>query len=129
MKKIILILLVSLILLLLLVSYSELEQGEDLKGLAAFQSGNSYMKLEKMHKAYYLEGLLDGMASMHNHMRQLLEEEDSPLRLGDFPVVDLFKDMPISQIVAIFDKYLGEHPELWHYAASEIFSKCILELL
>ena len=103
MKKIILILLVSLILLLLLVSYCELEQTEHLKGLAAFQSGNSYMKLEKIHKAYYLQGLLDGMALMHSRMRQLLEEEDSPLRLGDFPVVDLLKDMPISQIVSIFD--------------------------
>jgi len=127
MKKIILILLVSLILLLLLVSYCELERTEYLKGLAAFQTGNSYMKLEKIYKAYYLQGLFDGMAFMHEGMRVLFKENFPEEAI--FPVVDLLKNMPISQIVSIFDKYLEEHPESWHYAASEIFFKCILELL
>jgi len=34
---------------------------------------------------------------------------------------DKFKDMTSSQIVAIFDKYLEEHPKEWHYRASSIF--------
>jgi len=127
MKKIILILSVSLILLLLFVSYCELEQEEK---VACFYNGNSYMKLEEVARAYYLQGLIDGMSYMKTDLLNMSEVHSFgfPLEIVlAMMSADRFieKNMNISQIVAIFNKYLEECPERWHYAVSYLFIDCI----
>ncbi len=127
MKKIIFILLVSLILLLLLVSYCELEQGEKVYTL---YDGNSYMELGEVAKACYLGGLIDGMGYMKIFLLEMSEKHSFGFPL-DIVLAMLSgerfaeKDMPISQIVKVFDKYLKECPEKWHYPVSYLFVGCI----
>ena len=127
MKKIILILSVSLILLLLFVSYCELEQEEK---VVAFQNGNAYMKLEGVARAYYLQGLIDGMSYMKTDLWNLSEEHSFgfPLEIVLATMsADRFaeKNMDIFQIVTIFNKFLEECPERWHCTVSSLFIECI----
>jgi len=37
--------------------------------------------------------------------------------------------MTIQQITALFDKYLEEHPEQWHFAAANIFDEAMTEII
>jgi hypothetical protein len=129
MKKIILILSVSLILLLPFVSYCELEQEEK---VACFHNGNSYMKLEGVARAYYLQGLIDGMSYMRTDLWSMSEEHSFgfPLEIVlAMESADRFaeKNMDIFQIVTIFNKFLEECPERWHYAVSYLFIDCIIK--
>lgn len=39
------------------------------------------------------------------------------------------KGMTAGQIKAIFDKYLEEHPESWHFPAASIFWIAIMEIV
>ncbi|GAF97638.1 unnamed protein product, partial [marine sediment metagenome] len=39
------------------------------------------------------------------------------------------KSISIDQIKAIFDKYLEEHPEAWHFSAAHSFAQAIWEAL
>ena len=127
MKKIISILLVSIILLLLLVSYCELGQGEKVYTL---YDGNSYMKLGEVAKACYLGGLIDGMSYMKIFLLEMSEKHSFGLPLDILLAMlsgERFakKDIRISQIVSVFDKYLKECPEKWHYPVSYLFIDCI----
>jgi len=89
-----------------------------------FHDGNSYMKLERIAKNFYIQGLIDGMSFMKTDLFNMSQEHSVGIPWQIFFAImsaDKFKDMTSSQIVAIFDKYLEEHPKEWHYRVSSIF--------
>jgi len=118
-KKKILFLVLLLLFLILLVGYSYLQEKEEEEGVAAFITGNKYLEMsDSSVRAFYIYGLID--------MYSYLIFRYSPEIYSDF--LEKIEGMTVQQITAIFDKYLKEHPETWHYNAASNFIVAIMEL-
>ncbi|MBE3128416.1 MAG: hypothetical protein IMZ60_01925 [Actinobacteria bacterium] len=115
-KKIILILVLVLLFLALLTNYS---QGEEKIQVSYYLKGNDYLKMSEEIKSAYVMGLIDMLL---NQTRFYDSEDYSNLN-------EATNDMNIGQIKAIFDKYLEEHPEIWHLVASSLFWTAIMEIV
>jgi len=115
-KKTILFLILMLLFLALLTNYS---QGQEEEKTVSFLTGNSYLRLDEGHKLSYVGGLVDMLLiSVEMYIPELLPYLEETI-----------KDMSGQQIKAIFDKYLEEYPEEWHYSAASIFFAVIMEMV
>ncbi len=84
-----------------------------------FYNGNEYLQLSVNDKFDFVAGLSD-----MNHV--LVEYYDPERYLKMFEAI---KNMNLSQIVKIFDKYLEENPEELHMSAAVSFSCAIDEII
>ena len=119
-KKIILFLILLLLLLfsMLLINYSYLQEVEK-KGIYTFITGNKYLlDISDDQKGAYVMGLLD----MYSYLTYYFNSES----YSDFR--GKVERMTGIQIAAIFDKYLEEHPEEWHFSGAWIFYRAINDL-
>jgi len=117
-KKIILFLVLLLLFSMLLIDYGY-PQEEEKKVVSSFLSGNDYLDLADAYKIFYVIGLLD--------MWSYVAYSDLP---EIYPIFRRkIKNMSMQQVEAIFDKYLEEHPEEWHFSAASIFTGAIMEII
>ncbi len=113
-KKIILFLV-----LLLLFSALPINAGEKETGVVCFFDGNDYLALEEDRK-------LHSVVSIHDMFAYFLYV-DHPEKYVCF---ELKTDgINAKQFMAIFDKYLEEHPEKWHHAFASLFVEAMEKLL
>lgn len=119
-KKTILFLILLLLFAILLIDYGYLQEEEKEGEIYTFITGNKYLlDIPDDQKGAYVIGLLD----MYSY---LINSFTSEYYL-DF--VEKIKYMTGIQIQAIFDKYLEEHPELWHFSGAVIFYRAIMEMV
>jgi len=82
-----------------------------------FLTGSGYLQLPDAARHGYGMGLLDGIFL-------------SPILGADGEGVQRLKDctlpMNSEQITAIFEKYLRDNPEIWHYDAQILFWQALL---
>jgi len=116
-KKIILILVLLLLFSILLIDYSYLQEKEK-KELLVFSSVNKYLEHTDNGKMCYVKGLFD----MYSYLVSCYFPELY------YETIVKFNNMTPLQLKAIFDKYLEEHPEEWHFPVAEIFHKAIADL-
>lgn len=83
-----------------------------------FITGNHYQKLSTYEKEIYLTGVLDGSTSMLWGVGKLETREW---------LIKCTESKPLTQLMAIFDKYLKNNPENWHNTASSSFHWAIRE--
>ena len=113
-KKIILILII-----LLLVSVSLINASEKENRVICFYKGNDYLTLEESQKYFFIIGLYD-MCAYYLHA-------EYPEMYLDFALKS--DEIAPKQLVAIFDKFLEEHPEEWHNAIADLFVGAMIEFL
>jgi len=119
-KKIILFLILLLLFSILLINYSYLQEEEKEEEVLAFITGDEYLAMpENIFKMFYVYGLSD----MYSYFIFRYHPEIYPDFIGKI------KRMTVQQITAIFDKYLEEHPEEWHFSAANIFDNVMWETL
>ena len=116
-KKIILFLILLLLLSILSIDYSYLQE-EEKELIAGYTSGDDYLKRSEEFKRAYVMGLID---MLFNETWVYDEEEYSDLN-------EVTDDMKPSQIQAIFDRFLEEHPETWHLSAASLFWEAMREI-
>lgn len=87
--------------------------------IRGFYNGNRYLEFSRNAKTYYVAGLTD--------MARALTKYWKPEKYKNLS--ELTKGMTNGQLVLIFDKYLGEHPEELHWLAAETFLLAITELI
>ena len=115
-KKTILFLVLMLLFLALLTNYS---QGQEEERTVIFLTGNSYLSLAEGYKISYVGGLTDMLLiSVEMYIPELLPYLEETIN-----------GMSGQQIKAIFDKYLEEYPEKWHYSAASTFFAVIMKIV
>jgi hypothetical protein len=81
-----------------------------------YLTGGDYLLKPEAERHAYTEGVLDGVFS-------------STMLGGDLAVIEKIKScllpMKSNQVMAIFDKYLREHPEEWHLDADMLLLQAI----
>jgi len=102
----------------LLTDYGYLQEEEKKREVFGFVTGNKYLDLSDDHKMSYIIGLLD--------MCSYLTSTLAPEYYLDF--TGKIEDITGRQIRAVFDKYLEEHPEQWHFVAAGIFYRAMADL-
>jgi len=117
-KKTILFLVLVLLFLMLLTNGLQGEEKEQTVIVSSFVNGNRYLELSKESRTFYVLGLIDMFYS-----RTFYSNPEKYSYITDFT-----KDMTFGQIMAIFDKYLEEHPEKWHFNGAALFSEVITEI-
>ena len=117
-KKIILFSILLLLFSMLLIDYGYLQEAEN-KGTYTFITGNKYLlDIPDEQKGAYVIGLLD----MYAYLTHYFDSESySKFR-------EKIDRMTGKQILAIFDKYLEEHPEEWHLSGASIFYRAINDI-
>jgi len=119
-KKIILFLILLLLFTILLIDYGYLQEKEEEEGPIAFITGNKYLEMpDSSLRMLYVYGLSD--------MYSYVLFQEYPETYSAF--IGKFRHMTIQQITALFDKYLEEHPEQWHFAAANIFDEAMTEII
>jgi hypothetical protein len=117
-KKIIFFLILWLLILMLLINYGYLQEVEK-KEIYTFITGNKYLlDIPDGQKGAYVMGLLD----MYSYLTYYFDSESYPDFRGKI------ERMTGIQIAAIFDNYLEEHPEEWHFSGAMIFYSAINDL-
>jgi len=114
-KKMILVIVLVLLFLMLLINGL---QGQELTTFS-FTCGSDYLDSPEVAKITYVVGVIDKFLCVTQNYNS---EDYSNLKA----TVD---NMTIGQIQAIFDKYLKEHPEKWHYGAAGLFYSAIYEIV
>jgi len=118
-KKIILFLVLVILFLALLTNYSQGQEKE--KGqIVGFVTGNKYLTYNDNSKLAYVMGLSD-------MFHALTKVYGFSKLYSDIAKVTI--NMTAGQTKAIFDKYLEEHPEDWHYNAASTFRLAIMEIV
>ena len=86
--------------------------------------GNAWLKLPENLRAGYLVGVFDGWA--------YVQSESEAYRKGHPDVAagfiegtldglkDCHKGKPPSQLIAIVEKYMKDHPDAWHYSMGSL---------
>ena len=116
-NKMMLFLVLLLLFSMLLIDYSYLQE-KGIQVIGIF-SGNEYLALTDNDKLFYTIGLFD----MWSGLTYLFTPEDYP------DIKSKIENMSGSQVKAIFDKFLEEHPENWHLSAATIFAVAMWETL
>ena len=117
-KKMMLFLVLLLLFSILLINYSYLQEKEKEEEVFCFLTGNDYLKFSDHDKLVYVEGLFD----MYSYF--FASSFPEPY----YDKIDKYRNMTAVQIKAIFDKFLEEHPEAWHFAAADIFFATTVDL-
>jgi hypothetical protein len=86
--------------------------------LKAYYDGNRYLILSENKKLSYVAGLID----MYFSLTQALVPE------GYADIVLKTEAMSLGQLTSIFNKFLEEHPEDWHFSAAYLFSSAMVEV-
>jgi len=113
-KKMVLILVLVLLFSILLVDYSYLKEEEKV-GIDYYVLVNNYLESSEENKLFYVMGLIDMVFCQTYHYDFELCSDINKATDG----------MNAKQIKAIFDKYIEEHPEKWHFPASLIFNEAM----
>jgi len=116
-RKMILFLVLVLLFLVLLTNCLQGEEKE--QGAFRFNTGNDYLNMAEGNNIFYVEGLMDMLYNQTELYNPKLYSS----------IVKTTKVMTAGQIKAIFDKYLEEHPESWHYNAAYLFGEAIFEII
>jgi len=104
----------------LLIDYGYLQVEEKEAGILAFITGEEYLEMpDDIFKTFYVYGLSD-MYSFYNFYYNHKIYPDIRRKI---------KSMTIDQTKAIFDKYLEEHPEAWHFSAASTFDHAMWETM
>jgi len=117
-KKMILFLVLLLLFSILLIDYGYL-QGEEKEGVDYYILVNNYLESSEENKLFYVMGLMD--------MLFYQKYTSNPELYSD--ICKTTDDMKARQIKAIFDKYIEEHPEKWHFPASMVFYVAIMDIV
>lgn len=88
---------------------------QDQEYVASFNNGNEYLEFEEYQKWFYVEGLMDAIYTIFSYL--------DPEKYQKY--VEATKDMTVSQLTKILDKYLEENPEILHCAAADIILFCL----
>ena len=120
-KKTVLFLVLMLLLLALLTNGLQGQEKEEIgtTQISCFLKGNDYLELTKQSRLFYVFGLVDMLWSQTNYFNPKLYSD----------IDEATNNMNGEQIMAIFDKYLEEHPEKWHYTAAYLFRAAIMEIV
>ena len=105
--------------LLLLFSILPITASEKESQVRCFCKGNDYLTLEESQKYFMVVGLYDMLA-------YYLHEEYPEIYL-DFDLKT--SEMTLKQIKAIFNKFLEEHPEVWHNVIADLFVGAMREFI
>lgn len=85
----------------------------------SYHDGNRYLELTEIQKLSYVGGLMD--------MLLQLSQQESPEYYAN--LVLQTEGMPLKQLMSIFDKFLEEHPEDWHFSAAYLFGFVMWEIV
>lgn len=77
----------------------------------SYHDGNRYLGLTEIQKLSYVGGLMDMLFS--------ITQQESPEYYAD--LVFQTEGMSQRQLMSIFNKFLEEHPEDWHFSAAYLF--------
>ena len=107
----------------LLIIPTSVSDGSQLYGPAihaGFLKAGEYLEMPDEGRRAYARGLLDGfyMAPMFG------APEDSKWLI---PICECVEGMKASQVAAIIDKFIKDHPEHWHWDADEQGYKAMRE--
>ncbi|MGS0625834.1 Rap1a/Tai family immunity protein [Ralstonia sp. VS2407] len=72
-----------------------------------YMNGNAYQSFSDLEKRRYVTGVVDGLL-----MAPIMAMKDTP-RAIRLQSCEINHQMTDSQLVAIVDKYMAEHPESW----------------
>ena len=97
--------LIEKILFLMLLFTSANSQAQDISIQNGFITGNTFRAMEKASKNVYVTGLLDGML-----LAPLYGAPEKNLQI----LASCTVNMNGQQLVAIFEKFLTNHPERWN---------------
>jgi len=86
--------------------------------LKAYYDGNRYLALSENQKLSYVAGLIDMLFSLS---QSLVPEGYNDISLKT-------EGMSIGQLTSIFNNFLEEHPEDWHFSAAYLFSFALTEI-
>ncbi|MBU4350029.1 hypothetical protein KJ830_06990 [bacterium] len=93
--------------------------GQEKRGeLKAYYDGNRYLELSENQKLSYVAGLIDMLFSFS---QTLVPEGYAEIALKT-------EGMSLGQLTSIFNKFLEEHPEDWHFSAAYLFSFAMAEI-
>jgi len=82
-----------------------------------FMSGNSYMDLSEDEKEIYVAGLSDALS-----ISDIKSTKTKKSELNWYiNCSEEIKKMKLSQLTAIMNKHLKEHPENWHLSSAVLF--------
>lgn len=110
------ILFLVLVLLFLALPINAIKQTGEVK---AFHDGNRYLELTEIQKLSYVGGLMDMLFE--------ISQKESPEYYAD--LVLKTEGMKQRQLMSIYDKFLEEHPEDWHFSAAYLFDFAIREIV
>ena len=119
-KKIILFFILVLLFSILFVNYSYMQEEEKGEEVLAFITGEEYLEMsDSSVRMFYVYGLSD----MYIYFIFRYHPEIYPT------FIEKIKHMTVQQITAIFDKYVEEHPEEWHFPAATLYDQAIKEII
>jgi len=87
------------------------EEEQEQEGLLSSTNGNEYLEFEEYEKWVYVRGMTD---AIYATLRTFRPEIYQKYR-------ETTKDMIVSQLTKILDRYLEENPEKLHYAVANSF--------
>lgn len=82
--------------------------------IGGFLTGNDYRRLNDSTKLYYAAGLYDGMRGA-----AMLGASPTDVEF----LRNCFNDAEATQVVAVLDRYVDDHPSEWHYSMNLIAYK------
>ena len=93
-------------------------QEEDDYTCLFYTNGNQYLGFSDSERLSYVRGMMDVILEFYcvffPEKYKIYKKE--------------FKDITLKQLTRIFDKYLEENPEYWHYGASDTFMRALEEI-
>jgi len=88
----------------------------------SYTNGNDYLKMSEYsehYKLFYIRGLMDATYELLSVYK--------PEKYLEYKAI--IKDMHVSQLVKILDKYLEENPEILHHCAADSFLCALDEIV
>lgn len=99
--------------------------------LASGVDGNAWLKLPENVRAGYLVGVFDGWAVLQSEGEAYRKRHSDAVPGYIENVLDGLKDChkgkPPTQLIAIVDKYVKDHPEDWHFSMASLVSVALGE--
>lgn len=87
--------------------------------VAGFYTGNMYRALPELHQRTYVAGVLDGFQASSLFLASTAANDK---------LFNCLKGKPVSQLHAIFEKYLAEHPERWDEYANALLYNALVDV-
>jgi hypothetical protein len=117
-NKIILFLVLMVLFSFIPADFSNAEE-QDQEGLLSSTDGNEYLEFEEYEKWVYVRGMTDAIYATLRAFRPEIYQKYK----------ETTKDMVVSQLTKILDKYLEENPEKLHYAVANSFIRALSEIV